>query len=207
LENNGNVSVHQLISPDLRNDYGTPLDTVQRDANTDNSDEFHRLAAQYPPRLINYNQISRAPLSSLWSTSQQSSSVASNYPTSSSDEGANAPNEIVPSVIRPIEQGAGLLFKMNDGVLSHHLQFLSTLTHEQSAIVTPRKFTGSPTGRGEHGLVENQRAYSGYLVVGQNTPDFGASPSRKRALATDEGFELGSIGHENEQTSVKKMRI
>ncbi|KAA1071279.1 hypothetical protein PGT21_002085 [Puccinia graminis f. sp. tritici] len=209
LEINGNANVHQLISPDLRTDYGTPLETVQRDANADSSDEFHRLSAQCPPRLINYNQISRAPLSSLWSTSQQSSSIPSNFAhSSSSDEGAKAPNEIIAQkVTRPTDHGAGLLFKMNDGVLSHHLQFLSTLTHEQSAIVTPRKFTGSPTGHGGQGFVENQRAYSGYLVVGQNTPEFGASPSRKRALATDDGLELGSIGHENEQTSAKKMRI
>ncbi|OAV89403.1 hypothetical protein PTTG_09569 [Puccinia triticina 1-1 BBBD Race 1] len=205
----GNSNSSLLIPSDSHPAVGTPSNTVQYDAatyNSDKSDEFHRLAAQYPPRLINYNQVSRAPLSSLWPTLQQFSSSSATYPASPYEANAATYEAAAPGT-QSADQAAGLVFKMNDSIFSHHLRVLSSMTHEQTAILTPRKPAGGLLGHADLGYLENQRAYSSYLLVGQNTPDFAAAPSRKRALVAEDAAEAGASGHPNEPNSVKKIRI
>ncbi|POW13781.1 hypothetical protein PSTT_03409 [Puccinia striiformis] len=176
---------------------------------TATSDEYHRLTAQYPPRLINYNQISRAPLSSLWPSYQHSATSLSNHPHSPSYASSNNGNEkhlLAHKVTQPVDQGAGHLYKTHDVTLPHHLQFLSTLTHEQAIMTTPRKTPGSH-GREDHGFTENLPPCNRHLAAGSNTPDSAPSPTRKRSLSTDEVLDAGSMGQATERNTVKKLRI
>ncbi|KNZ59977.1 hypothetical protein VP01_1633g7 [Puccinia sorghi] len=187
---------------------GTPLNNVVHcDAHTNQGEEYHQLPNQYPSRFINYSQISRAPLSSLWPTFQPSIPLTPTHLNSQSTRRANATNEMIIPMQRAThskKQGTGLLFNMNDGVFSsHHSQMLSALTREQAAILATRKVDGGSAG--QH--MENRRGYSDHLVVAQNNPHPGSSPLRKRVLTAGEPFELDSNLYASEQKSVKKLRI
>ncbi|KAH9453889.1 hypothetical protein KEM48_014119 [Puccinia striiformis f. sp. tritici PST-130] len=197
------------MSADAHADLGTPFNVSHNHVSTATSDEYHRLTAQYPPRLINYNQISRAPLSSLWPSYQHSATSLSNHPHSPSYASSNNGNEkhlLAHKVTQPVDQGAGHLYKTHDVTLPHHLQFLSTLTHEQAIMTTPRKTPGSH-GREDHGFTENLPPCNRHLAAGSNTPDSAPSPTRKRSLSTDEVLDAGSMGQATERNTVKKLRI
>ncbi|KNE89392.1 hypothetical protein PSTG_17151 [Puccinia striiformis f. sp. tritici PST-78] len=197
------------VSADSHADLGTPFNVSHNHGSTATSDEYHRLTAQYPPRLINYNQISRAPLSSLWPSYQHSATSLSNHPHSPSYASSNNGNEkhlLAHKVTQPVDQGAGHLYKTHDVTLPHHLQFLSTLTHEQALMTTPRKTAGSH-GPEDHGFTENLPPCNRHLAAGSNTPDSAPSPTRKRSLSTDEVLDAGSMGQATERNTVKKLRI
>ncbi|PLW48021.1 hypothetical protein PCASD_03636 [Puccinia coronata f. sp. avenae] len=179
------------ISSEARSDSRTSLTAATAASHPEQTAVSQRVPIQYSSRLMNYHQTTRAPLSSLWPTFQQSSSpLTPNYLPM--QRAGTSPNH-----------GRGLVLKRNDEILSHHSQVLSSLTHDFG----PRKLAGSSGNLDEQSYVENQRAYSGFLMLATNTMDSASSPTRKRALPHDEPVELGCNAQINEQNPVKKMRI